>query len=80
MADSGMGGDNLYRQIGVGDIGANLLTTTHRGETGKSAHKGNLAANGKTGCGRHHIRLGNAKIKKPLGKGPGEFYRFVGEH
>ena len=66
--DTAVGGADLHIQVGVANGVADLLVGTGRGEHGEGRSKGNQAG-GAQACGHtHHVGLGNAAVKEPVGE------------
>ena len=77
-AEAAVGAHYLHIQLGKDDGGADLLVAPAGGKHGKGAGKDLLAAGGKARGHAHHVLLGDAQVKKPVGKGLGEHTRLGG--
>ena len=70
--DAGVSGDDLYRQVLVGDIRAYLFAGAHAGEDGHGGGKGNQPRLGQARGDAEHVLLGDAHVVKAVREGLGE--------
>ena len=66
QGDTCVGGCNLHIGLSVGDLLAHLVVHTAGDEFGKRADERNLARDGQSGGGAHHIGFGDAALDEAI--------------